>query len=494
MATKTLTRSMTYAELVAAIGAGTLNKGESITITDFATKHYMCDGDGDVILDENLDSVTNTGSIEPLTLLATSSNTIDCIAKSTLYPQDIIHYDWNPENWKFDLAFGAHDEEVLSGFKGVIYFRHDTINDVSMGHDWRKVLNRRWKWNYPDYNPATTYGRSTPRFSWPSYSIGTNTVQDSTGIYISMKAGNTGNALTNIEWWEKIIDYSITPYSCMLERWAKDVTDFIDVPLFYSQEINSEDQYNREVETVHFKPMKEDTVNWYWIATILQNNVFALAPDKRWHQVMGITAEILCVNNTFADYQESNVLGANFSSNSIGKDFHSNSIGVNFQSNSIGASFNSNSIGASFNSNSIGANFHSNSIGVNFNSNSIGANFQSNSIGANFNSNSIGANFQRNSIGANFHSNSIGDYTQKNTFGAFIQHLIIPSKTVNNGFRHNNIKDGISGTSGAKLDFTAATHVFADYNCEISKTSTGTIKLKYLDGTDNTEKIVDYNA
>lgn len=95
MATKTLTRSLTYAQLVAEITAGTLNKGESITITDFQTKHYIVDGSNDVCLDGDLIPYVNTGALEPLTVLATSSNTLDCVAKSTVYPQDIIHYAWN---------------------------------------------------------------------------------------------------------------------------------------------------------------------------------------------------------------------------------------------------------------------------------------------------------------------------------------------------------------------------------------------------------------
>ena len=39
----TLTRSMTYAQLVAAIADGALNKGESIRITDYATTTAQAD-------------------------------------------------------------------------------------------------------------------------------------------------------------------------------------------------------------------------------------------------------------------------------------------------------------------------------------------------------------------------------------------------------------------------------------------------------------------
>jgi len=436
---KTLTRSMTYSELIAEITASTLNKNEKITITDFATTHYMMNGAADVILDAELNPVINTGATEPLTVTALNSNTLDKVATSELYPQDIIHYDWNGENWKYDLAFGAWDEEVLSGWKGVIYFRHDTLNDVSMGHDFRKVLNRRWVRNDPYYDSETTYAK------------GDKVQVADDGVYVSLVADNTGNAVSSSAHWVKIIDYAITKYWCVEISKAEDETDFIDVPCFYSQEADPEGQYNREVKTVHFKPMKDDGSTFYWIATILQNNVYALEPNFGWHQVMGISAEMFCLNNTFSGYQEGNVLGANFQYNSIGANFIYNSIGAYFIRNSIGADFQYNSIGAYFRNNSIGANFSSNSIGANFRYNSIGANFISNSIGAYFSSNSIGANFN-----------------------------------------NNDVKDGFNKT-GVVSDFLAATHVYAEYNCELFLRADGTRKLKYVNNSDETV-IVDATA
>ena len=438
---KTLTRSMTYAELAAAIAASTLNKGEKITITDFKTAHYIMNGDGDVILDAEMNAVVNEGALEPLTVTALNSNTIDKVATSELYPQDVIHYDWNGENWKYDLAFGAWDEAVLPQWKGVIYFRHDTLNDVSMGHDFRKVLNRRWKRNDAVYAAETTYAAG-------------DKAQDATGLYMSLVDDNTGNALSSAAHWAKIVDYAITAYVCPVLDDAQDAEDFIDVPCFYSQEADPEGQYNREVKTVHLKPMKDDGLTFYWIATILQNNVFALEVESGWHQVMGISAEMFCVNNTFLGYQESNVLGANFTNNSIGAYFVFNSIGANFAYNSIGANFAYNSIGAYFQNNSIGAYFQNNSIATDFAYNSIGAYSYNNSIGANFNNNSIGAYFKQNTIADNF----------------------------------NNVAGVLTG-----VDFTAATHVYAQYTCNLFTRVDGTPRLKYCDDTD-TEIIVAANA
>ena len=136
---------VTYAELVALIGASELEPGCHYRITDYKTAHYMMDDGADVILDAELNRVVNEGALEPLTVIALSGNVLDKVATSELYPQDIIHYDWNGDNWKYDLAFGAWDEAVLPQWKGVIYFRHDTINNVSTGNDFRNVLNRRFE-------------------------------------------------------------------------------------------------------------------------------------------------------------------------------------------------------------------------------------------------------------------------------------------------------------------------------------------------------------
>ena len=135
---------VTYAELVALIGTSGLEEGCYYRITDFATVHYMIDG-YDVFLDSESNPEINIGTTEPLTVLALSANTISSKVKSELYPDDIILYDWNPDNWKFDLAFSAWDETVLTGFKGVITDRHATFNNVKCGYDCRNVLLRRWE-------------------------------------------------------------------------------------------------------------------------------------------------------------------------------------------------------------------------------------------------------------------------------------------------------------------------------------------------------------
>jgi len=163
--------------------------------------------------------VINTGATEPLILTALSTNKVSNIVESALYPQDILHYDWNGENWKFDLAFGANAGVVLTGWKGVIYFRHDTINDVSMGYDFRTTKFRRWKSSIVVDFPNSTY----------------------------------------------LSNSSTSPYTIS-------VNDFVDV-LTFEPII----EYNKGVRNVHFKSAR-DNVNTssFYQPSILLNNVFFL--------------------------------------------------------------------------------------------------------------------------------------------------------------------------------------------------------------------------
>ena len=140
----TLTRTLTFAQFYAAITNSLLNKGESITISDFATTYYLVgthEGSFAHLLDEG-QPVIKTGTVEPITVYATSRNTINIVAKSTVHPNDEIYYDWNPANWLNNLNFSTDGENIVDGFKGVIYFRRDKLLNNQTNHDYRNVVNR----------------------------------------------------------------------------------------------------------------------------------------------------------------------------------------------------------------------------------------------------------------------------------------------------------------------------------------------------------------
>jgi len=115
-----------------------------------------------------------------------------------------------------------------------------------------------------------------------------------------------------------------------------------------------------------------------------------------------------------------------------------------------------------------------------FGFNIIGRGSSFNVIGGEFRNNIIEGQFKMNLVKYGFSENitSIG-FSQ-----CFAKDMVTYIITAKN-FKKNTI------CSLSNIDFYTATHVYEDYDCEIIKTSTGTIKLKYIDGSDNTEKIVD---
>lgn len=104
-------------------------------ITDFKTRGYILGGG---LTD------TYTGVTESLIVFASGTQSFP-YALSETFPQDEIHYDPYGVNWKDDLSFSTDGANLISDFKGVIYYRKDTKRDVSASYDWRNALIRRWK-------------------------------------------------------------------------------------------------------------------------------------------------------------------------------------------------------------------------------------------------------------------------------------------------------------------------------------------------------------
>jgi hypothetical protein len=72
------------------------------------------------------------------------------------------------------------------------------------------------------------------------------------------------------------------------------------------------------------------------------------------------------------------------------------------------------------------------------------------------------------------HKNTIGEYFYNNVIADGFY-----SNTVVDYFQLNNVKFSLSST-----DFTSATHVYGNYNCELFINSTSAQKLSYYDGSD----------
>lgn len=136
------TNEVVYEELVLLIEGNALVIGDTYTITDFATKHYLLDGDVQTL------TAPHTATVEPIVVTAISENALSPIAHSTLFPQDILTYDWNPSNFLKDISFSSGGV-IIDGFKGVITKRIDTLQKNETPFDFRGVRNRRWLSNLP---------------------------------------------------------------------------------------------------------------------------------------------------------------------------------------------------------------------------------------------------------------------------------------------------------------------------------------------------------
>ena len=188
--------NITYADLTSAITAKTLIPGARYLITDFRTTHYFSDGNTTL-----LDAI-NTATTEPLIVTATKIDDLNKLAISTVYPQDIIYYDWNPDNWKNDCSFSnclsaePGEETIITGFKGVIYYRKDTINNNTASFDFRGVKFRRWSiLNAPAWSDAVTYAKN-------------DFVNYNNILYISSVDNNLNNIPTaNSYKWVGLVDY-----------------------------------------------------------------------------------------------------------------------------------------------------------------------------------------------------------------------------------------------------------------------------------------------
>lgn len=90
--------------------------------------------------------------------------------------------------------------------------------------------------------------------------------------------------------------------------------------------------------------------------------------------------------------------------------------------------------------------------------------------------NIIHAAYQRNIINPQFYHNIISQNYQDNKISSYFI-----NNNVKQNFKHNETKYMID-----EVNFSIATHVYADYNCEIFKNSSGSLKLKYTNETNDT--------
>jgi len=128
---------VTYAELIALIGANGLGVGCFYRITDFQTVHIIPNT-----------AILHVGTIEPIIVQANTTNSIHAEAISTIFDGEEILYE-------------VVDSTTSGGTKGRIYYRRDTIKNNATGYDWRSVIFRRWDDGSGNFTSLTDNGNAS---------------------------------------------------------------------------------------------------------------------------------------------------------------------------------------------------------------------------------------------------------------------------------------------------------------------------------------------
>lgn len=239
---------VTYSELTGLTSTSGLTEGNSYKITDYKTIHYIFNDNG---VRYNI----NSGETEPLVVKAISNNNVSQIAYSEKYPNDVIYYDWNPDNTKaINELYDSNG--VVPGFKGLIYRRIDTINNNDIGYDFRNVKFRRWKLTSVVWVNGNTYSNS-------------QTVKNGTNIYTSL-ISNNNHPIGDPNYWAQIAySGSVIGEYLSSNNSTNNVPldDYVDLYTFNTNGTYENSFKNITIETTH----SGGTYN----PTIFSNNVFS---------------------------------------------------------------------------------------------------------------------------------------------------------------------------------------------------------------------------
>lgn len=425
----TLQEDILYTALVAKINAGTLAKGQQYKITDYATKHYIVDAAGTQYL-----GTIVTGVTEPLIVTASSANTLEPVAYSALHPEDIIYYDWNPDNWLDDLSF-SNTGVIVTGFKGLIYIRYDTLLGNSLVGDFRNCKFRSWKTNAPAYNNGTTYAARV----FVTY----NNV-----VYISAAGSNTGNtpATTGSDFWCPCLNLTDNEYWNNNPTSTNGIlsgTDFIDTLTFVD---NGAATYSDRVRSNNFADYKAGILASQTFAdTILSNNVFFLGGND------GV---------------------------------HTNSVDAKFKNNRVFGTFYGNVVGSTSTGNQFNRVFDC-YLGNYFKDNIV-FRFMDDSLFVSYTSGNIWSsdNVDANTWGSGLINNIFGGQCYNIQAAPYMTNFILTKDVGDKIFAPN--------VNGSGIDFSSATIIYGSGNATVLKNSAGQLKIQYIDGT--TPTVVNANA
>lgn len=159
---------VTYAELTSLISSSGLIAGVFYEITNYRTRHVI----------PTTVSTIHTGAIEPITVLALSSNQIDNQAWSKSYPQDLLEYDYSSNVC----------EDSITPRTGKITYRKDTTKNLSTHYDFREVTYYRYTPDtslFPTWTTATGYVAGQIVFETVSGSLWLCRENHTSGVFLA---------------------------------------------------------------------------------------------------------------------------------------------------------------------------------------------------------------------------------------------------------------------------------------------------------------------
>ena len=362
---------VTYSELTALVAGSNLIPGRVYLLTDYMTV-YEQPVSGDTI---------SSGVVEPLYITAASTNGLNNVCMSQLYPQDVVYYEITG-----DINNGYGTE----GFtKGKIYRRIDTIYNNDIGTDWRHVKYRRYRLNViNEYTVSSSYVTGDVVFS-------------GSGIYICVEDDPNSSTLSSKKWlrylYDKgtyrsvgILNTTINLYNsetAIISCAEGEYQDYLLFPIIDGNDYYSDgDIYNNFIATYNlFNNVVYSRFDNNYIDTngFLSNNI---GDAKRNH-----------VNFTFSGNNIGTFIGNTIDGSVSSTGFNSNHIN-DFQGCYINSTFRYNCIIGNFRWNTIGRDFNGNTILDNWNNNNVGEYVQSNLITGIFNNVNISYNFLDNII------------------------------------------------------------------------------------------------
>ncbi|MCA0235459.1 MAG: tail fiber protein [Bacteroidetes bacterium] len=359
-------QSLTYEELFDLLDNEDLTPGKQYLITDFAARWFMLN------LTTPIAASEQTGVTEPLLVTALTSSTLLKQCRSALYPTDILEYNPLPGeyianpgggDYMYD-SFYADFATIISGFKGVISRRIDTVDNVDAPFDWRNLTFRRWAVNPAAWSNATAYSVN-------------NAVQDGNILYVCIQANTNKTPASEPTYWQPLLSANLStdPY------WSNSSTNFYFTrggSSLFCPVTSSYQDYKA------FGGYKVKNVKIYSSTLSALNSVWKQTADYQSHSfTIGYDSYL-------------NTIGARFVGNEIGIEFQVNHIGTDFSYCRIGCQFLWNFLLNTFQYNTTHGSFKYNWIAGSCTDNVFARNFESNDAKSGFASNEVGYNFKTN--------------------------------------------------------------------------------------------------